>query len=117
MSMRTISRSAVGGYIKLLRLPLDAAVGLRTRNGRHGVAGATIKLDRMEAGLRRMAGKTLGDEELVRDAERRRLAADERERAAGLRAEARGRSEMARRPALGKRGEGRAAAPPGGAPG
>ena len=57
MSPRTISRSAVGGYIKLLRLPLDAAVGLRTRNGRHGVSGATIKLDRMEAGLRRMPAR------------------------------------------------------------
>ena len=46
MSLRTISRSAVGGYIKLLRLPLDAAVGLRTRNGgmalREGPSPSTV---------------------------------------------------------------------------
>jgi hypothetical protein len=95
MSLRTISRSAVGGYVKLLRLPLDAAVGLRTRNGGTDLSGGKITLDRFEARLRRIAGRTLRDNELVRDAERRRLAADERERAGRLRAEAQRRSEHA----------------------
>jgi hypothetical protein len=95
MSLRTISRSAVGGYVKLLRLPLDAAVGARTRNGRADHSDGTIRLDRLEATLRGIAGRTLRDEELVRDANRRRLAADERERAGRLRVEAQTRSEHA----------------------
>ena len=95
MSARTISRSVVGGYVKLLRLPFDAAVGLRTRNGRRDLSVGTITLDRFEARLRSIAGHTLRDDELVRDADRRRLAADERERAGHLRAEAQRRSEHA----------------------
>jgi hypothetical protein len=95
MSLRTISRSAIGGYFKLLRLPLDAAFALRPRNRQGDSSGATIALDRMEATLRGIAGRTLGDEELVRDAERRRLAANERERARRLRSEAEKRSEQA----------------------
>ena len=93
MSARAISRSAVGGYIKMLRLPFDAAVGLRTRNGRKDLSGAAITLDRFEARLRSIAGHTLRDDELVQDAERRRLAADERERAGDMRAEAQRRSD------------------------
>lgn len=89
MSMRTTSRSAVRGYVKLLRLPLDAAAGMRTRNG------GRIGLDRLEAVVLGVAGRTLRDEELVRDGERVRLAADERERAARLRADAQTRSEVA----------------------
>jgi hypothetical protein len=95
MTLRTISRSAVGGYIRLLRLPLNAAVGLRTRNGRTDTSATTLRLDRLEATLRRVAGRTLGDEELVRDADRMLIAADERERAGRLRAEAQRRSERA----------------------
>ena len=95
MSLRTISRSAVGGYVKLVRAPLDVAVRLRPRNRGNDHAPGTIALDRFEARLRSIAGRTLGDEELVRDADRRRLAADERERAGRLRAEAHRRSEFA----------------------
>ena len=73
MSLRTMSRSAVSGYVKLLRLPLDAAVGLRTRNGTKDRSGGTIALDRVEARLRSIAGRTLRDNELVRDAARRKL--------------------------------------------
>jgi colicin import membrane protein len=95
MSLRTVSRSAIGGYVKLLRLPLDASVGLRARNGASGPSAGTIAIDRFEARLRRVAGKTLRDEELVRDAERRRLAADERQRSLDLRTEAQKRSQHA----------------------
>ena len=95
MNARTISRSAVGGYLKLLRLPLDAAVGMRLRNRDADRSTATIRIDRLEAGLRGIAGRTLGDQELLRDAELRRLAADERERAVRLRANAQRRSELA----------------------
>jgi colicin import membrane protein len=95
MSMRTISRSAVGAYVKALRLPFDAAVSMRARNGRTDQSRATTTLDRFEATFRSIAGRTLGDQELQRDAERRRLAAAERERADGLRTEAERRSELA----------------------
>src|SRR5204863_8020691 len=95
MSLRAISRSAVGGYVKLVRLPLDAAVWLRPRNRGNGHAAGTIAVDRFEARLRSIAGRTLRDEELVRDADRRRLAANERERADNLRAEADRRTELA----------------------
>jgi hypothetical protein len=95
MNVRKISRSAIGAYLKLLRLPLDAAVGLRASDGHDGPSRATITLDRLEAALRGIAGRTLGDEELLRDAERRRLAAGERERAVRLRANAQRRTELA----------------------
>ena len=82
MNVQTIPRSAVDGYLKLLRVPANAVVGvLGTRNGGTDTPAGTIALDRFEARLRSIAGRTLRDDELVRDAERRRLAADERERA------------------------------------
>jgi colicin import membrane protein len=94
MILRTISRSAIGGYVKLLRLPMDAAVRLRARNG-NGPSGGMIALDRFEANLRSIAGRALRDDALVHDAERRRVATDQRARAIRLRAEANRRSELA----------------------
>jgi colicin import membrane protein len=85
----------VDGYLKLLRFPLDAAVGVGLRNRAADRSTATIRLDRAEAGLRGLAGRTLGDEELRRDAELRRAAADERERAVRLRVTAQRRTELA----------------------
>jgi hypothetical protein len=85
----------VSGYLKLLRFPLDAAVAMRLRNRAADRSTATIRLDRLEAGLRGLAGRTLGDEELLRDAELRRAAADERERAVQLRVNAQRRTELA----------------------
>lgn len=85
MSLRTIPRKAVGGYIKLLRLPLDTALRL---TGRSGANGGGIAVDRAEAAARDVAGAALGDEELRRDASRRRKAADAREEASVLETEA-----------------------------
>jgi hypothetical protein len=95
MSPRTISRSAIVGCVKLLRLPWDATVTMRTRNGGKNLSQTTIALDRLEARVLGIAGRTLRDDELVVDAERRKEAADERERAGRLRAEAEARSEHA----------------------
>ena len=95
MTPRTISRSAVGGYVKLLRLPFDVALRLRAGNGRNDPSAGAIALDRFEARFRSIAGRTLRDEELIQDAERRRVAADERMRAVRLRAEANWRSDRA----------------------
>src|SRR4051812_3858781 len=92
--LRQISRAAVGGYVKAVRLPLDTAARVAGRgNGR--TSGITLALDRAEATARDVAGRALGDAELRHDAGRRRLAADERERALRLRAEAEQHEEIA----------------------
>lgn len=85
MSMRTIPRSAVGGALKLARLPLDVAISLLPRNGDGARPAASIAVDRWEATLREVAGYALADDELREDAIRRRAAADERARALRLR--------------------------------
>lgn len=95
MSMRTIPRSAVGGAVKLARLPLDLAVSLLPGNGAGPRPAASIAVDRWEATLRRVAGYALRDDELREDAARRRVAADERARALRLRVAAERRSAEA----------------------
>jgi hypothetical protein len=90
MNLRTIPRAAVGGYVKLLRLPIDTALALMGRNGATKVA-----VDRAEATARGVAGQALGDEELKAEAGRRSAAADERARANRLRAEAQSRQQEA----------------------
>lgn len=93
MMLKAIPRTALDRSIKLIRLPADAVLGLA---GDTRTAG-TVKLglDRVEAAVRAGAGSVLRDETLQRDAERRRSAADERERASVLRAEAEARAEAA----------------------
>jgi hypothetical protein len=93
MTLRTISRMAVGGSLKVARLPIDGV--LRVAGGSSAVALAKLALDRTEAKIRALAGNGLGDEALQGDAHRRSQAADERERAVQLRAEAALRSERA----------------------
>jgi hypothetical protein len=90
MSLQTMTRTAVDGYLKLLRLPADAVAGaLRPRNGRDDETTAVeLALDRVEATLRDVAGSVLHDPQLREDARRRRVAANERERALELRAAA-----------------------------
>lgn len=87
MSLQTISRGAVDGYLKLIRLPADVVAGvLRPRNGRDGETTAVeLALDRLEASLRDVAGSVVHDPKLREDAGRRRVAANERERALELR--------------------------------
>ena len=93
MTLRTIPRMAVGGSLKLARLPIDGV--MRVAGGSSAVAYAKLALDRTEARIRALAGKALGDEVLQDDARRRGEAADQRERAVQLRAEAELRSERA----------------------
>jgi hypothetical protein len=93
MTLRTISRMAVGGSLKLARLPIDGV--LRAAGGSSAVVHAKLAVDRTEAKIRALAGKAFGDEVLQEDARRRGEAANERERAVQLRAEAELRSERA----------------------
>jgi hypothetical protein len=93
MSIRAIARTAIGGSITVARLPLDLAVSLMPGDGPRPSAG--LALDRVEAHARDIAGVALGDEVLREDAARRRVAADERERALRLRAAAKRRATEA----------------------
>ena len=94
MSIRAIPRTAIGGSIKAMRLPLDIAVSLLPGNGAGPRPTAGLALDRIEAHVRDLAGVALGDEVLREDAARRRVAADERERALRLRRAAQADAEQ-----------------------
>jgi hypothetical protein len=95
MTIRAIPRKTVGGSIKVARLPLDIAVSMMPGNGDGPAASATVALDRVEAQVRDIAGIALRDDVLREDATKRRIAADERERALRLRAAAERRAREA----------------------
>src|SRR5215210_7676567 len=95
--LREIPRAAIGGYLKLVTWPLRTglrAVGLGASNG--ASSSVEVAVDRVDAAVRGAAGTVLADDELRRDANRRRTAADERERAIDLREEAQERSRRAK---------------------
>ena len=100
MNLRTIPRAAIGGYVKAVRWPLDRAATMLGRD--------TLGLDRAEAARARGAGAVLGDEQLLRDAGRRRTAVTQRERAGELRAQA---DQRRRRPSASPARKQRAATP------
>lgn len=99
MDIRTLPRTALDRSLRLVRKPLDVATELLPDGGDgHGVespslrSAAKLVVDRAEAVVRDVAGRVWRDPELRDDARRRRLAADERERALRLQAEAERRS-------------------------
>lgn len=89
MTTRTIPRAAVDSSLRILRWPIDTAVGLLPGADEGARPAAQLTVDRADANLRDLAGRVLADDELRQDAARRRVAADERERALHLRFEAR----------------------------
>src|SRR5436305_12057242 len=93
MNLRSIPRSAVSGYIKLLRAPID--IGLRLAG--RGSGGAELAVDRADATARQVAGRMTGDEKLRRDGSKRGAATSERRRAQRLRAKAQERTAEADR--------------------
>jgi colicin import membrane protein len=95
MNVRDIPTTAVDSYLKLVRLPLDSAISLLPGNGTGAKPAAKLALDRADATVRAMVAGLLGDATLREDAERRRAAADERERALKLHAEAERTAEKA----------------------
>ena len=95
MSPRAIPRTFLGGYLKLIRLPLDTAVRLLPGNGAGPRATAEVALDRIDALTRSIAGTLLVDPVLREDAQRRGAAASERQRAARLRSQAQTTTEEA----------------------
>jgi hypothetical protein len=94
MNVRAVPRTALKGYLKLVRTPLETAIGLLPRND-SGAKPAQLAVDRADATVRTVAGTLLGDPVLREDGERRRLAAKERERGLRLRHQADETAEQA----------------------
>jgi hypothetical protein len=89
----SIPRKAVDGALRLARFPADRLLKVAPETGVTATVGLAI--DRADAAVRGAAGSVLSDHGLHEDAERRRAAADERERAMRLRTKAQVRVETA----------------------
>ncbi len=90
-----MGHKAFDGWLKLARLPIDTLTRLLP-NGDTGPRNAAMLIvDRADAAVRDTVGGLLGSDALRQDAHRRRTAADERERAMELRAEAAATSRQA----------------------
>jgi colicin import membrane protein len=83
-----MGRTLIDGWMRLAKWPVDRATGLLPGADHGPRAKATQLVDRTDAALREAVGTVLRDGELRADARRRRIAADERGRAAELRAKA-----------------------------
>jgi hypothetical protein len=106
---RNLSRFALDGSLRAARAPWDAAAKLTGREE------AALRIDRLDATVREVAGTVLADETLRADAARRRIANDERVRAFRLRTTAeavteRADDELAAREAQAERAKQEAAA-------
>src|SRR5436305_3590873 len=91
MNIRTIPRTAFTSYLRLVRIPIDAAIGALPGNRE----ARKLSADRADATVRSVAANVFGDSDLREDAQRRRAAADERAKALKLRGEARRRGQQA----------------------
>jgi hypothetical protein len=95
MNVRVIPRVALNGYLKLVRAPLDRAIGLLPAEGEGAGPRAQLAVDRADATVRSLAGTILADRVLREDGQRRFQAARERERGVRLRARARETADRA----------------------
>jgi colicin import membrane protein len=91
MNTRFIPRTALQGYLKLVRVPIDRAISVLPGNRE----ARKLAVDRADASARAVAGAVLRDQDLKADAQRRRTAADEREQAIRLKSEAKHKSAEA----------------------
>ena len=95
MNARRIPGTAVESSLRLVRVPLDAAVGWLPGNGTGAQPTARLALDRADAAVRAFAGTILGDSVLSEDAQMRRAALKEREQVQAMRGEAETKTEQA----------------------
>jgi hypothetical protein len=95
MNARSIRRSAVDTYLRLVRMPFDAAIGRLPGNGTGARPTAQLALDRVDASVRSFAGTILRDSVLREDADQRREALKEREHAQHLRGKAEEKTDQA----------------------
>lgn len=86
---------AVDRYLRLVRLPLDAAIDRLPGNGGGVRPVARLIVDRADASVRALVAAILSDSSLGEDAERRQTAVQKREHAAHLREEAERKTEQA----------------------
>jgi hypothetical protein len=87
MQVRSLGRVAVDRWLRIARIPLDAAAHMFPDDrGPRNVA--LLAIDRADANVRAAAGSLLNDDSLRDEAARRRAAADERQRALALHARA-----------------------------
>src|SRR4051794_9011956 len=103
--IRTITRGALSGYLRLVRLPLHGVLRLSRANG----SGDSVSLciDRLDASVRAVVGQLLNDPVLAEDAERRSAAAGKRARALHLRESAEEAEQQADREAEKREAEAR----------
>lgn len=90
-----IRRTAIDGYLKAVRAPLDAGMHLATRGNDERLTSARLVVDRADATIRQQLGRILSDDELLSDGVRRAVATDERVRALELKAVADEKSRRA----------------------
>jgi hypothetical protein len=91
MNVLALPRTAVDRSLRIVRLPVDRV--FNRDNDR--TAAIALTVDRADAAVRRLAGQLLHDNVLREDAKERALAANERQRALELRAEAELRARRA----------------------
>jgi hypothetical protein len=95
MNVRAAPGTAVDRYLRLVRLPLDAAIGRLPGNAGGVRPVARLFVDRADASARGLFAAILSDSSLREDAEQRRAAVQNRERAVRLRGEAERKTEQA----------------------
>ena len=95
MNMRVIPRTALDGYLRLVRAPIDGVIALLPGNGSGPKPAARVAVDRADAIVRSILAEVMGDDVMRDDAERRHIAAHERGAALRLRVEAERTSEAA----------------------
>lgn len=95
MSPARTTTTAVDRSLKLIRIPLDLAVGLLPGAQTGPGAAARLAVERLDASARGVLAAVLHDDRLTEDARRRAAAADERERAVRLRREGEARQQQA----------------------
>jgi hypothetical protein len=95
MSISDIPRTVVESYLRLIRVPLDAAIERLPGNGTGAAPSAMLAVDRADASVRAVLASLLRDPGLREDARQRRTAAEKREEAMRLREAAERTSEDA----------------------
>ena len=94
MSPKTLTRNAVDLYLRTTLAPWQA-VGRFARLGGDRTSPLEVAVGRVDAAVREFVGRAISDEELLADAERRRVAADNRAVAIELHTEAERREQEA----------------------
>jgi hypothetical protein len=95
VKVRDIPATAADSYLRLLRLPLDAAIDRLPGNGTGAAPTARLVVDRADASLRALLASVLRDRALREDALRRRTAGEKRAQALELRDAAERKTEQA----------------------